>query len=165
MKYIKLENDTVVPYSIEQLFIDYPNAVIFKGAQMPSEELLKDYNVYPLITEPYPEIKEDEIAEESIPIYKENEWHQNWVVRKLSEEEIEKIIESRSIDYAIKDTETKNQASFLAEKDVQIYRYDICKSCPSLTTLKTCKECGCIMPLKVKLAQVSCPLNKWNKVN
>jgi hypothetical protein len=41
-------------------------------------------------------------------------------------------------------------------------RYDICKSCPELTGVtKQCKQCLCVMPLKVKLQNAKCPLGKW----
>ena len=41
-------------------------------------------------------------------------------------------------------------------------RYDICKACPELIDLtKQCKQCGCVMPLKTKLAKATCPLSKW----
>ena len=41
-------------------------------------------------------------------------------------------------------------------------RYDICKSCPELIELtKQCKQCGCVMPLKTKIAKATCPLSKW----
>ena len=41
-------------------------------------------------------------------------------------------------------------------------RYDICKACPELIDLtKQCKQCGCVMPLKTKLAKAECPLKKW----
>jgi len=41
-------------------------------------------------------------------------------------------------------------------------RYEICKSCPELIDLtKQCKQCGCIMTMKTKLINASCPLSKW----
>jgi hypothetical protein len=41
-------------------------------------------------------------------------------------------------------------------------RYDICLDCDRLTSAtKQCKECGCIMPVKVKLEKATCPLGKW----
>ena len=40
-------------------------------------------------------------------------------------------------------------------------RYDICKECPELSKLKFCGQCGCFMPLKVRIGSVSCPLKKW----
>lgn len=41
-------------------------------------------------------------------------------------------------------------------------RLDICLSCDKLIKLtKQCRECGCIMPAKVKLEKATCPLGKW----
>lgn len=41
-------------------------------------------------------------------------------------------------------------------------RISICKECPRfIKTTSQCKECGCIMNLKTKLAAASCPLGKW----
>ena len=162
MRYIKVENNQPKDYSIEQLLIDHPNAVIYKKTKMPNEELLANYNVYPLITEAQPNINEDETAEESTPEFRQGEWHQTWRIRKLTEAEIQEIIESRESSLAadnIDDNETVT--GFIASKELQEQRYEICKSCDSFTALKTCRECGCIMPLKIKIASVRCPLEKW----
>jgi hypothetical protein len=43
-------------------------------------------------------------------------------------------------------------------------RYAICKQCPQLSAIKTCKECGCIMPVKVKLRHSECPIGKWGAI-
>jgi hypothetical protein len=49
-----------------------------------------------------------------------------------------------------------------APKDVQDFRYEICKSCTLFNTaIKTCTACGCFMQLKTKLAHASCPIEKW----
>jgi hypothetical protein len=41
-------------------------------------------------------------------------------------------------------------------------RFDICLDCDELIRLtKQCKQCGCVMPLKVKLKKAECPLGKW----
>ena len=41
-------------------------------------------------------------------------------------------------------------------------RYAICKSCDEFNnTVKLCKKCGCIMPVKVTVAYASCPIGKW----
>lgn len=41
-------------------------------------------------------------------------------------------------------------------------RFDICKQCPELIKLTNqCKECGCFMNAKTKLAGAVCPLGKW----
>lgn len=162
MKYIKVENNIPTDYSIEQLFQDYPDANIYKKSKMPNETLLANYNVYPLITTPVPTAKEDETAEETTPQFKQGEWHQTWITRKLSEEEINIIIQNRleAEQPEFADIEEFNE-SFYASTEIQEKRYELCKSCPSFTILKTCKECGCIMPLKIKLSNSACPLEKW----
>lgn len=41
-------------------------------------------------------------------------------------------------------------------------RLEICLECPELIKVtKQCKQCGCVMPGKVKLLEATCPLNKW----
>jgi hypothetical protein len=41
-------------------------------------------------------------------------------------------------------------------------RMDICNECPELIKItKQCKQCGCFMAAKVKLAEAKCPLSKW----
>jgi hypothetical protein len=41
-------------------------------------------------------------------------------------------------------------------------RLNTCINCDRLIQLtKQCKECGCIMAIKVKLKNATCPLNKW----
>jgi hypothetical protein len=47
------------------------------------------------------------------------------------------------------------------DEDAQA-RLDICEKCPELVGLaKQCKQCGCVMTLKVKLKNAKCPLGKW----
>ena len=47
-------------------------------------------------------------------------------------------------------------------EDEAARRLSICESCPSLLRLThQCKECGCFMKLKTKLAKAACPLSKW----
>jgi len=49
-----------------------------------------------------------------------------------------------------------------ASEDEASRRYDICESCSELIDLtKQCKQCGCIMPLKTRLQNATCPLQKW----
>ena len=41
-------------------------------------------------------------------------------------------------------------------------RMETCEKCPEFIGItKQCKQCGCVMPLKVKLKNATCPLNKW----
>lgn len=51
-----------------------------------------------------------------------------------------------------------------APSHVQKERLSICESCPFYRqSLNQCKKCGCIMPQKVKLADATCPVQKWGK--
>jgi hypothetical protein len=53
-----------------------------------------------------------------------------------------------------------------ASEEIQEERLAICRDCPSYRKmLKQCKECGCVMPAKVKLADAFCPLNKWSAIS
>ena len=48
------------------------------------------------------------------------------------------------------------------DEQVSSARYEICLACPELIDLtKQCKQCGCFMAMKVKLANAVCPLDKW----
>ena len=52
--------------------------------------------------------------------------------------------------------------------DAETYknRIETCKNCPELIKLTfQCKKCGCFMKEKSKLANASCPLNKWGQIN
>ena len=48
-------------------------------------------------------------------------------------------------------------------KDYSEERMDICRSCEYLTPIKVCMKCGCIIPIKVKIANSECPIKKWEK--
>jgi hypothetical protein len=44
-------------------------------------------------------------------------------------------------------------------------RMSTCLDCDRYIHITSqCKECGCIMPLKTKLKNASCPLGKWDIV-
>lgn len=59
------------------------------------------------------------------------------------------------VDFVKRDTE-------FSSVNEQQSRYSICTACDRLTkTTKQCRECGCFMKLKVKLADAVCPLGKW----
>lgn len=41
-------------------------------------------------------------------------------------------------------------------------RFSMCQECPEFIKLTSqCKQCGCVMKLKVKLKEAKCPLGKW----
>lgn len=55
-----------------------------------------------------------------------------------------------------------NPNSVKADVDLASQRLTTCESCDRfLKATKQCLECGCIMPLKVRLAAANCPLRKW----
>ena len=48
------------------------------------------------------------------------------------------------------------------EKSVAQTRYDQCKICENFSKITSmCKECHCIMKLKVTLKESKCPIDKW----
>lgn len=54
----------------------------------------------------------------------------------------------------------KNKAR--SEESLQKERMAICESCPFFISLtRQCKKCGCFMDAKTKLADATCPENKW----
>jgi hypothetical protein len=79
-------------------------------------------------------------------------WHE-WKEKQAERRTIGKNVSP--IDFLRTDTE-------YAPVEIQESRYSVCNDCDSLTkTTKQCKEWGCFMKLKVKLAEAVCPLNKW----
>lgn len=52
--------------------------------------------------------------------------------------------------------------AYNTDEQTAIDRYTVCLECPELLSItKQCKQCGCMMPLKVKLKAAECPLGKW----
>lgn len=48
------------------------------------------------------------------------------------------------------------------DEAVAFERLAMCQECPHFLKLtKQCKQCGCIMPMKVKLRDATCPVGKW----
>ena len=60
--------------------------------------------------------------------------------------------------------EDPNRIDPMPEADIENnlikQRQDICDSCESLKAF-ICSECLCFMPLKIRLKETKCPLNKW----
>jgi hypothetical protein len=157
MRYIKLVNNNPVNYSIEQFAIDYPNATIYSNSSMPDTYMLSQYNVYPLVTTNPPVLEETQTAEEGTPSFFNNEWYQTWTARDLTEEEIDEMITVRTPIPVDPETAVR----FFASEETIAQRSELCNNCPSYNRLKICAECGCIMPLKVKIKSAVCPIGKW----
>lgn len=51
----------------------------------------------------------------------------------------------------------------LANSSLRGARLEICQTCPEFANnnLNQCKQCGCIIQLKVKDTSSVCPLGKW----
>ena len=50
--------------------------------------------------------------------------------------------------------------------DVAQERFEICNDCDMFDKKTTrCKECGCFMKIKINLADVKCPIDKWDSTN
>jgi len=40
-------------------------------------------------------------------------------------------------------------------------RMNVCWACPNLNSVRVCRKCWCLMPVKTKIAAMSCPLGHW----
>tara|TARA_B100001175_G_scaffold267110_1_gene237982 strand:+ start:139 stop:516 length:378 start_codon:yes stop_codon:yes gene_type:complete len=90
MRFIKVINDVIIDYhyTLDQLFIECPTAEIYKQPiKMPCKELLRNYNVYPLVTTKKPDGPTDNVVTEVTPIFKDGEWFQQWESRLYTEQE------------------------------------------------------------------------------
>ena len=82
--------------------------------------------------------------------------------RSISEKFIAKHGEAPKKTRTVKPWDLLNSDMPRATDEVATARFEICKECPSYIKLThQCKDCLCIMNLKVKLAHASCPQNKW----
>lgn len=49
-----------------------------------------------------------------------------------------------------------------SDADLREERLAICRSCKYFyPKLQKCLQCGCVMPLKTRLKNASCPIHKW----
>ena len=66
-------------------------------------------------------------------------------------------IDLRSIPKRIKNI-------ILHDQDIIDKRFSMCQDCEHfISATSQCKECGCFMKVKTKLATASCPVGKWKK--
>ena len=48
------------------------------------------------------------------------------------------------------------------EKKTAVEKMKLCIQCPHFfKPTKTCKKCGCFMPIKVRVPSQKCPVDKW----
>jgi hypothetical protein len=93
----------------------------------------------------------------------ENKQHITYDVNNPIPDELQSDIKGQPVEVRPWDLLNPNKAR--ASEQTEKERLEICKKCPSYRKFaKQCKECGCIMPAKVKLADAFCPLGKWEAV-
>ena len=52
-----------------------------------------------------------------------------------------------------------------SSEEIKNERMEICRSCPFFIKITTqCSKCGCVMEAKTRLAEASCPVDKWGPV-
>ena len=52
--------------------------------------------------------------------------------------------------------------SIFCDEKRRTKRYNICKECEHFRAItKQCKLCSCFMPIKTKMLEMTCPINKW----
>lgn len=88
MSYVKTINGQVqqYPYSISQLRKDNPG---ISFPQVPSNELLAQYEVFPVATVPAPSFNQTtQSVSEGSPAQSNGAWRQTWIVRSASSQEL-----------------------------------------------------------------------------
>ena len=59
-----------------------------------------------------------------------------------------------------------NKNVIKASEEISQKRLSICMVCPEFIKLTAqCKQCGCLMKAKTKVANSECPLGKWHKAS
>lgn len=51
-----------------------------------------------------------------------------------------------------------------ASDEATAWRIAICESCPNFTESRACRLCGCNMDVKVRWADMACPIGLWAAV-
>jgi len=90
LRFVKVVNDVIVnyQYTLDDLRVECPTAQIYRYSKiLPDPSLLKNYNVYPLITTKKPDGPTDNVVTELPPIFNGEEWIQQWESRTYTEQE------------------------------------------------------------------------------
>jgi hypothetical protein len=91
--HIKLTNGTPETYSIGQLRRDNPQVSFPKN---PTDELLAEYDVYPVTPTQPPEHTETEVVEDAGYLQlADGTWQQAWRVRPMTEQELEALAQQK----------------------------------------------------------------------
>lgn len=91
--HIKLTNGTPETYSIGQLRRDNPQVSFPKN---PTDELLAEYDVYPVTPTPPPAYSETEVLEDAGYLQlADGSWSQAWRVRPMTEQELAALAQQK----------------------------------------------------------------------
>ena len=83
------------------------------------------------------------------------------IAKYETKEEIRKA--TKTGDFDIRNVSERLKNVIIHDEDIIKKRWDICKACPELTNLNRCKQWGCFMKVKTKIATAKCPIGKWDK--
>ena len=83
------------------------------------------------------------------------------IARYEAQDEIGEVIKTGKFD--LRNISERFKNVIIHDEDIVNRRWDICKACPELTASDRCKQCGCFMKVKTKIATSSCPIGKWEK--
>jgi hypothetical protein len=95
--YIKAINGVIekYPYSTYQLKQDNPQTSF---PSVISDELLADWDVFPVVSTPYPEVNYTQDVSEGTPVFVNGQWTQVWVVSDATPEEIAQRTEDKATE-------------------------------------------------------------------
>lgn len=95
MRLAKIINGKVVryPYTISELRFENSNVSFPANLEGKS---LDEFNAYEVMTTEMPEVDYTQKVEESTPVCEDGVWKQSWSIVDLSEEEIQKYIDSKA---------------------------------------------------------------------
>jgi hypothetical protein len=110
--HIKLTNGTPETYSIGQLRRDNPQVSFPKN---PPDELLAEYDVYPVTPTQPPEHTETEVVEDAGYLQlADGTWQQAWRVRPMTEQELEALAQQK---------DEQRKAAYQNEADPLFFKY------------------------------------------
>jgi hypothetical protein len=89
--YIKVKNNQIDFYSLEQLRKDNPQVSFPLN---PSKEILNEFDVFECVETPVPNLTYKDTLTEAMPELIDGVWHRKWIVGQKSTEEIANIEKS-----------------------------------------------------------------------
>ena len=99
MLYTKVKNDTAVEYPLSYEEVCERIIDPVGRSRMPIDlDYLASEGYYPVIPHHYPEVAPTSIVTMGLPILANGEWHENYLIRELSEQEKAENYEAKSFE-------------------------------------------------------------------